>query len=270
MKFSLNYSHQAVPFVQAGQIQIDFFKCPDWPDLIAEARTHRPVAVHFNLVAGSGLLAQRINWQHVEHWLEETHTPYVNLHLEPRLEDYPGCLVDTPRREQYNQVVERLTQDVQAVVQHFGAERVIVENVPYRGPAGKVMRPAVEPAVLRQLLSDTGCGLLLDISHARIAAHTLNIAPYDYMQELPVQQLCELHFTGLHLQDGRLEDHLPVLETDWPVLQWVLHKIQLGEWRRPWMLAFEYGGVGERFAWRSDAHVIATQAPRLYDLVHAL
>jgi len=31
-----------------------------------------------------------------------------------------------------------------------------------------------------------------------------------------------------------------------------------------------YGGVGERFAWRSDADVIAAQVPRLYELARSV
>lgn len=32
------------------------------------------------------------------------------------------------------------------------------------------------------------------------------------------------------------------------------------------MLAFEYGGVGPKFEWRSDPQVIEEQATRLYQL----
>jgi hypothetical protein len=33
------------------------------------------------------------------------------------------------------------------------------------------------------------------------------------------------------------------------------------------MLAFEYGGVGEKFAWRSDPQVIASHVPKLSALL---
>lgn len=263
MKFAINYSTQAAELLSEGQIEIDRFKCPNWPDMIHEASSYRPVAVHFGLQAGSGKLKDS-NWEPISHLLAETGTPYVNLHLSPTREDYPDFPIETPEPDQFQQVVKNLIDDVRAVVEQFGAERVIAENVPYSGEAGKVLRPAVEPAVIHQVLEKTGCGLLLDISHARIAAHHLEIDAHTYMSQLPVERLKELHFTGLHGMNGRLQDHLSILETDWPFLEWVMERIQQGEWARPWMLALEYGGIGEKFAWRSDKTVIAQQVPRIY------
>jgi uncharacterized protein (UPF0276 family) len=163
-----------------------------------------------------------------------------------------------------------MIEDVASVVRRYGAERTIVENIPYRGVYGKTLRPAVEPAVIRRICTETGCRLLLDISHARIAAHHLQIDEQTYMDALPVDRLQELHFTGLHDLDGVLMDHLPVLETDWPVLEWAFHRIRAGVWASPWMLALEYGGIGEKFKHRSDARVLASQVPILYQMVQSL
>ena len=267
MKFAINYSTQAAQLLASGRIEIDRFKSPDWPDLIRAAISFRPVAVHFGLDAGSGEL-HKADWQQVESLRDQTGTPYVNLHLASRPADFPGFPVEVPEEDQERQVLEKLFADVQAVVDHFGAEQVIIENAPYYGAGGRILRPAVDPQAIRKISEQTGCGLLLDISHARIAAHTLRIPAEDYMAQLPVERLRELHFTGLHNLDGRLQDHLPVLDWDWPVLEWALGRVRSGAWSHPWLLAFEYGGVGEKFAWRSDPAVIAAQAPRLYAAVH--
>jgi uncharacterized protein len=268
MKFAINYSKQAARLVEQGDIDIDRFKCPDWPYLVDEASQLRPVAVHFTLQAGSGKV-QKTDWGLVERLLEQTGTDYVNLHLASEGSDFPGIALDTRCTEERRLVIDRLIEDVQSAVSRFGADRVIVENVPYRAGEGTVLRPAVEPDAIGEVLAETGCGLLLDISHARIAARYLNMNERDYMAALPVDRLRELHFTGLHNLNGQWQDHLPVLEDDWPVLDWVLERIRQGEWALPAMLAFEYGGVGEKFSWRSDASVIAEQTPRLYQYAHA-
>jgi uncharacterized protein (UPF0276 family) len=264
MLLAINYSTQAASLVKEKRIQLDRFKCPDWPEMIAEASQIRPVAVHFTLAAGRGKL-YKTDWKLVEHLLVETDTPYVNLHLEPHVNDFPGIDPDDPAQDE--PVIEQMVADIRLAAQRFGPERVIVENVPYRGRGYKVLRPAVLPEVITQMLGATGCNLLLDISHARIAAHSLEMDEREYMSRLPVQRLCELHFTGLHNLDGQLQDHLEILDTDWPVLDWVLDQIRTGEWKKPWMLAFEYGGVGEKFAWRSNPQVIAAQAPQLYERI---
>ncbi len=266
MLLALNYSPQAAALLQEGRIQIDRFKTPDWPEMIAEARSLCAVAVHLNLQAGRGQ-PKPVDWDHIERILDETDTPYVNLHLESKLKDFPSLRVDVPETSQAGQIVQRMLEDVQAAVERFGAQRVIVENVHYRAGRGKTLRPSVEPPVMRRILDETECGLLLDISHARIAAHYLGVDERDYIEALPVERLRELHFTGLHHLDGDLVDHLEILESDWPVLAWALERIRSGAWARPWLLAFEYGGVGEVFAWRSEARVIAAQVPILHQLV---
>jgi uncharacterized protein (UPF0276 family) len=270
MKFAINYSTQAAALVRQGRITIDLFKCPDWPAMIAEAGQLRPVAVHFTLKAGDGRL-HHTHWREVAHLMELTGTPYVNLHLDPRLEDYPGFAVEATDPSQRAQIIECMTSDVYHAARFFGPERLILENVPYRGPAGKAMRPGMEPVVITQIIEEAGCGLLLDISHARIAAAGMNMDERSYMSQLPVNRLRELHFTGLHtLENGALQDHLEVLESDWPILDWVLERIRSGEWARPWMLAFEYGGVGEKFAWRSKSKFIEAQAPLLFERLHEI
>lgn len=269
MKFAINYSHQAARLLADGRIRLDRFKVPDWPWLVAEASAQLPVAVHFTLKARLGRL-QNTNWSLVESLLEQTGTPYVNLHLVPEVKDYPFIPAHAPNPEHFALVTDAMLADVVATVEHFGAQRVIVENVPYRGPQGEVLRPAVEPDVIRRIVSETGCGLLLDISHARIAAHHLGVDAREYMQSLPTDQLRELHFTGLHRLGERLQDHLPVLPEDWLVLEWVLERVRCGDWPHPWLLAFEYGGVGEKFKLRSDEGVIALQAPRLYEMLSQL
>ena len=270
MKLAINYSTQAAALLAGGQIQLDRFKCPDWPDMIAEAQSVLPVAVHFTLTAGSGKLKKKANWDFIAGLMAQTDTPYVNLHLAPTLKDFPDfCVADLSAAED-RKVFKAMRKDVRAAVREFGADRVIVENVPYRGHQDKVFRTAVEPERIQEILTDTGCGLLLDISHARISANYLGLEAFDYMEQLPVHQIKELHFTGLHDLDGYLQDHLPVLDEDWPVLEQVLDRIRSGRWAKPWLLAFEYGGVGDKFADRSDSAVMAAQVPRLHRMVKEL
>ncbi len=266
MKFAINYSYPAATLLDEGRILIDRFKTPNWPHFISEASLHSPVAVHFDLQAGQGTAAEA-DWDMIGRLLEQTATPYINLHLSPSVTNYPDIVSNRPTPTQAEQVIDQMLRDVMLAVQRFGPERVIVENVPYRGSAGKKIRTAVEPEVIQRIVQESSCGLLLDISHARITARSLGLDERDYMSSLPVNRLREVHFTGLHWLDGRWEDHLPVLEEDWPVLEWATGQISSGEWAKPWILVFEYGGIGGLFERRSDPAVIAEQAPRLYDMV---
>lgn len=255
MKLAVNYSTQATVLLRDGLIEIDFFKCPDWPDLIEEAKKHAPVAVHFNLTAGSGRL-HKTNWEQVKKLKEETNTPYVSLHLESTTKNFPGYSPETISKKKAKKVKETIFKDVETALQFFPSEQIIIENVPYRGKFGKVIRTAVEPDTICELLEKTETGLLLDISHARITANFLGMSEKSYLNQLPVQKIKEMHFTGLHPFNGWLQDHLPAIPSDWPVLDWVMQQIKINGWAEPWLLAHEVGGVGEKFSWCSDGQAL--------------
>jgi uncharacterized protein (UPF0276 family) len=269
MKLAVNYSPTTASLYRTGKIRLDFFKCPPWPNMIAEAQPIRPVAVHFELRAGTGRLNET-EWAVIEDFQAQTGTPYVNLHLAAQIGDFPGMAADTQEPADVCRVVDTLLDDVWAVVEHFGAENVIAENVMYYGTDDKCLRPSILPETVHRIIEETGCGLLFDISHARIAARYLGMDARDYIQRLPTASLRELHFTGIHEINQRPQDHLSALPEDWNWLAWVLERIQQGEWAHPWLMAFEYGGVGKFFAENCDPQVLTEQVPRLWQMAHSI
>jgi uncharacterized protein (UPF0276 family) len=269
MKLAINYSNQSAALLRDGHIQLDCFKTPPWPDLIAEAQALRRAVVHFDLRAGGSDLVD-VDWATIARLRQETETPYVNLHMEARRADFPGVPTGTTETSHRLCVAEQIAADLEVAAEHFGASSVIAENVPYHGPAERALRPAVEPQVICEALEASDCGLLLDIAHARLSAHHLGMEARDYIAQLPVDRLRELHFSGVHRLGERLQDHLSATQEDWELLAWVLERVRAGVWATPWMLVFEYGGVGPIFAWRSDPAVILEQAPRLYAMLQGL
>ena len=266
MQLALNYSPPAVQLVQSGQIHINYFKTPDWEWIIREAQNIRPVAVHFTLEAGNNCLGQG-DWNRLDQLAQITGTPYINLHLDSKQSYFPWLSVDTTLKSDIDQVLKVILSDVKLFVDRFGPDRIIIENSPYHADRGNTLRLCVEPDIITRVVEETGCGLLLDISHAVITAKQLGINPYEYLSRLPVNKIKELHFAGIHHIIGRWVDHLSILKRDWPWLDWVLSRIQSSEWHTPWLLAFEYGGVGPEFEWRCDPKILLEQIPKLYERV---
>jgi uncharacterized protein (UPF0276 family) len=254
MEIAINWSPQAAALLTARRIHPDRFKCPDWPDLVAQARVQAPIYVHFPLLVGAGQI-QDADWTTVERLLVETETPFINLHLNPKRSSFTD-----PSPEA---IQERLLTEVAWVVQRFGAERVIVENVIYTGVAGAIPAAGVDPLVIGRIVRETGCGLLLDLAHAWISAHHLGVDPQAYCAAMPVHALRELHVTGTHHDGERWRDHMRLREADWALFDFAMAEIRAGHWARPRLVAFEYGGIGEKFNWRSEGGVIAAQFPRL-------
>ncbi|MFW5692014.1 MAG: DUF692 family multinuclear iron-containing protein [Chloroflexota bacterium] len=295
MKVAINYSHAAADLFESGHIPVDVFKCPAWPELVTEARERHAAYIHFPLGTTRDLdnvidseRKAPADLDHVARLLDASDTPYVNVHFAPTLHTYPDLPVDTTDTAHTEHIIADAVRSIRALQQYFGRDRIIMENVPDAG--NTVMRPAILPETINRVVEQTGCGFLLDISHAAIAADFLGMDTHTYLEALPVQHIAEIHITGVHLIDethiarlnamgveesmyhrliGRLVDHLPFTERDWDLLEWVMSRIGSGEWRAPWVVSFEYGGVGGIWEMIGDRDVMAEQVPRLHSIVHS-
>lgn len=266
MRFAVNYSPQAEALLLAGKMEVDLWKCPPWPELVAQAQQSRPVYVHFPLNVEAGAVTG-LAWDEVERWRQATGTPYVNLHLIAKAGCIAGVSVDSQEAADLEAVGAHLVRAVAPVVARFGPEAVMIENVIYRGGEFPVLYAAIAPEVITRVVRETGCGLLLDTAHAQVTAKYLGVDPRRYLAELPGEALRELHVTGTGHDGERWRDHLSLSEEDFGLVEWVVGQIEAGRWARPWVAAFEYGGVGPKFEWRSEERVLAEQAPRLRRLL---
>ncbi len=294
IQFAANYSVPTADLLRKGIIQLDRFKCPDWPEVIAAAQAIGPVNVHFPFLVGSGIgdaidgeTKQVVDWNKVEALMAQTETPCVNVHLASRVKDHPGIPANTNDPAHIESLTAHLIRDVRGVVKRFGAERVIVENDFNSG--GEHLPPAYLPECICRVVQETGCGLLLDVAHARIASHDLGMDARQYIGARPLHRLREIHITGVQRLEGhwleamrqagvdadlvqrfagRLLDHLPMTDKDWELFSWVMSQIHSGAWGRPWIVTFEYGGVGPLFEAVTRPDALAEQIPRLYKLVN--
>ena len=294
MECSVNYSMAAGELQKAGQLGVDRFKCPAWPDLVAQVQADFPLYVHFPLRTGrgDGMLVdtetkQAVDWNKIETLLTQTETPLVNVHLAATAVDYPDLSLDTTNPDHVAMITEGMIQDVMAAVQRFGKENVILENVPGMS-RDNTFHCVSDPAVISQVVEETGCGLLFDISHARLAAYHREVDVYDYIESLPLAQIREVHVTGIQVFEGhwlalaqkldvptavtdrfagQLLDHLPMTTADWPFLEWMMTQIHNGRWGQPWIVSFEYGGVGHLFEAVTDKATLAEQVPRICQIV---
>lgn len=292
-EFALNYSELAARLVREGAIRVDRFKCPAWPDLVARVQTEFPVYVHFGLrvgpgrgVAIDGETNQPADWSRVEQLLRATDTPYVNLHLAPTAGDWPGIPEEAAEPYRAREALERLSRDVRAVVERFGPERVVLEND--WGEVDWFPRAACLPEVIRGVVQESGCGLLLDLAHARLAAQRLGVRPATYVSALPTARLREVHVSGVRRigrawvqrmeragagqptiarYRGQLNDHLPLTASDWRFVSQSLDNVRAGAWGRPDLATLEYGGVGPLWEAVGEESSMVEQATRLYGLV---
>ncbi len=291
IEFAVNYTATLAELVRAGQVRVDRFKCPAWPNLLAEARQALPVYIHYPLGIGHGggpLDSETrgpADLARLADLRAMTGTPYINTHFVAPDKAYPGIPVDSTRPEHIRRVLDGALRDLEPLIARFGAESVLVENIiNERG----WLTLSVLPEVIGRLLEETGCGFLFDLSHARLAAANLGLDARAYSAALPVERIREIHVTGLQVLEGPLLelmweigdpygfaesmagkqiDHLPMSEGDWPELAWMMGEVAAGRWASPWVVAFEYGGVGRFWEEVTDRQVYLDQLPRMGAMV---
>lgn len=81
-----------------------------------------------------------------------------------------------------------------------------------------------EPETFSSLIEQIGCGMLLDLAHARISAHNMGWAdPRSYLEALPLPKVREIHVTRPSWEGSQMVDlHSPLQTEDLDLLGWVL------------------------------------------------
>lgn len=258
MRFAVNYSTKLAGLVKAGKVDCDLFKCPEWEGLLREALEVKPAYLHLDITLGMGQL-DTLDFDRLHALLEATGTPHVNCHLGalPGLRPYS--------RADRKKLVKLWIKELEILKRRFAGYPIISENLPFDLASPELYLPS-EPDLISKAIIETDTGLLLDISHARITANTLNMDYQRYIEQLPLDRLREVHITGLRRYHGFLEDHFEMQSEDWEPAEWAARQIRAGAWREPEIVAFEYGGVGEWFSWRTETWALEEQVPRLFNL----
>lgn len=298
MKLAVNYSPILASLVEDGTVTIDAFKCPAWESVVSVAESLLPTYVHLPLVVGQGLgtawnsdKKAVVAWDEIDGWLNRTISPYVNLHLETTLRDYPQIPRHSERADHMEFLVECALADIAPVIERYGKERVMVENL--FDDRLTYLRPTYLPEFIRTVIEEAGCGMLLDVSHARLAAERLNMDYAEYFAGLPTHAIRELHLTGIHtitistllaMHNSSLDnatigqfeekylhqrlDHLPMTPDDWTFWDWALAQVRSGTWGEPWCVGYEVGGVGALWEYVATMAEFEVQIPRLYHSIH--
>lgn len=260
MELAVNYSNPLVELVSQQLVEIDLIKCPDWEGMIEEAQSHGKVIIHYNLFIGLGNIFPQ-DLSRIQRLKEQTNTPHINAHLTT-----PKYFNSQDERE-LQKINDLWREELGLLVNRFGEDFVALEHYPYT-TANSHLKAAADCDTFSQVIKDTGCRFLLDLAHARITADTLGIDVREYIQGMPLDRLVEIHTTGIKRHAGILTDHFELLQEDWELLEWALAEIRAGCWREPRLVAFEYGGIGDVFFWRTDINILRTQIPRLFEMLH--
>lgn len=167
-------------------------------------------------------------------YLHSTQSPWISVHISVW---NPGEIARMKRGEQVplpepQQSAQTLIRKV-CLLQNTLRIPVLIENVEPLPLDGYDFW--AQPDFIREVVEQTGCGFLLDTGHARVSAGRLGMGIEDYIQNLPMEKLIQIHVSGPRQVAGRLEDiHDTLQEVDYELLGALLRRFQ------PHVVTLEY------------------------------
>jgi uncharacterized protein (UPF0276 family) len=232
MDLAVNYSPYLVDLIRAGQAPIDRVEVGPWvsPAVIQGYRREVP-GCSFLFHASEQVRAYAFtapDCQRLKRYLECTETPWLSVHLTfhplwHAVLAHRGLRLPTLPAAFY---AGRFVRRARRLSTQLGLP-LIVENM--------TLPPQSHPQWIRRVVEACDCQMLLDLSHARVAAPLLGLEVHEYLAQLPLERVVALHVSGSRLHNGRRVDaHESLQAEDYALLDWTLPRIH------PQVLTLEY------------------------------
>ncbi|MYL51854.1 DUF692 family protein [Pontibacillus yanchengensis] len=259
IKLACNYSAELLNLLHQEKVTVDWIKLSRWDVYTKEvqfARKVRPVLLHTLPNAAQSNL-EEMDWDDINNAIQECSSPHIAIHLSGRHNYWPN----------HPATIEAIKQRLHNGILYCKGKldvNLLIENVPYDSRS-EVYKCVSDPSFIYSLCEDTGVELLLDLAHLRVAAYHRNESPYDYLDQLPLHRIREIHVCGPEYdpENGLQDRHLEMAEEDYQLLAFTLTKTS------PDFVTLEYGGTGKKMEWRSDQDTLERQLQRLSDIVNS-
>jgi uncharacterized protein (UPF0276 family) len=235
---SVHVSPHLLELLREGAVEVNYLKVGPWlgRENVPSLNSDRPLLFHSDLIlSGSQPLSPAVLAE-TQAWLALTGSPWLSAHIgfsceaitwEQTFVPAPGTRLLSGDEARAN-IVRNARQLAAAV-----AVPLLLENIPRF--FNRAHDHVTAPDFVAQVIAETGCGLLLDLAHARVSAAALGYAVPDYLARLPLARTVEIHVSGPRWRDGVLSDaHEPLQEEDYRLLAWVLGRT------RPRLVTLEY------------------------------
>ncbi|MCQ3932860.1 MAG: hypothetical protein DPW16_20615 [Chloroflexi bacterium] len=209
----------------AGQVQVDFLKVGPWIglDRMFDRAKHYPILLHLHHpLIGHSIQPELVT---IQQWIDQTHPSFVSFHLDVppsrifrlwKKAGIPVPIVTRPRAT--HQAIENIQ-----LLQTTLSISVAVENQAYHRRMGHDY--PVDPLFINEVIHQTECHLLLDLGHARVSSAMRGESANEYISQLPLNRVIELHVSGPGMYRGRLRDlHHPLAEADYELLRFTLER----------------------------------------------
>lgn len=229
IQISADLSNGLIDLLQANAVEIDAVEVGPWfsPGQIQAYRQQLPdlpFYLHYsNRVSHPKRL--KAGARKLQAYLDSTGTPWISVHysLLPRgyawIASRFGLYLPPPDpKVEEKRFIEAVNQ-----LKISTGLPVLLENMA-SFPTYKYAHETA-PENIANVLAATGCGFLLDLAHARVAASVLKLDVQEYLLSLPLSKVRQIHLSGPQIIKGSLCDtHKDLQDEDYGLFTWVLKR----------------------------------------------
>lgn len=252
MKFGCNYSAELMFLLDQQYVDVDVIKMGyfgPFIDLHEDVARTKELLIHgFGWHEHIGMVGPEHNndWALMNKIIKQYKNDYLAVHFSIYEQDMMG----------HSDPYKVLEDGLKTFIEHSEVP-VMIENMDHNPMYNRlcVMREAVEPMFITEMCEKYDLKLLLDTAHASVSAWHLNMDVYDYMAQMPLERVQEVHLIGTQLtEDQGLKDmHTPLQDHDYQLMDWLMERIT------PEVITLEYGWPGREYKWRTKEEEIVKQ-----------
>ena len=232
IKLGVAISNASLALAQRGELDVDYIQyyAQGSVERMREVLKYKPVMLHdlpepfwLNYEDPFGEATMKL----AREQLETAKSPWLSTGIGASAE--PQAHRDGPYREADDEdlqsremVIANITKHGRRLKEWLGDTPLLLENYNYHPT--NAYEYICEPELFSFLVDEIGCGMLLDLSHARISAHNMHWKDVEtYLSALPLDKVREVHTNHPGWQgDQRVDAHQPLQPEDLPYLSWVL------------------------------------------------
>lgn len=232
-----------------GAPLVDYLK--GWPgsdfDVAMRLKTRLPLMLHLGDPICGDTTPSEDRLREVGRWLALASAPWTSVHIIHF--DYRAPREEGARSMATEHALDNAVRNARVFTDALPLPLLVENQTAFpSAPSAWVY----EPAFVRAVVEQSGCGFLLDLAHARVSADALGIDEHAYLEALPLERVVELHVNGprrlcersaerqaralaeergsgspFHFgADSLMDAHEPMRDGDYALLEWTLARCQ--------------------------------------------
>lgn len=238
MYIGCNWSKALEILLERDAVKVDYIKSGAYGKFNEEflkMRSLRPILLHglgyFECTGMNNI--EVVDFDLANKQIKDCNSPHYGLHLTLKNSDMHQGMTE-------ENIYERMCENIQLFKKNLQVP-LLLENIPDT-PEDRVVYdhyPYMKPEQISRLLVDNDVSFLLDISHAKITAQYHGWNVYEYIGQLPLESIVEIHVNGSgYDKDGFPADtHEAMKDEDYKLLEYVLKRAN------PYVVSLEYVGT---------------------------